>query len=270
MNREAHREDEVVLEIVDALARGDGPRGLSALERETTELWALLPYELKPVAPRPEVWEEIRGKLAGSTVVRFPERPSVAPALPPASRPAAAGRPTGWSTWALAAALAFCLVGVGYLLAKTEQQRTTIAELAAQLESADTRLAETVRARQQLDMITRVAQHVYPMHPTPTGPRHRTPVSGKVFVCGKHQQWYLNIQGLEAPPSGYEYCLWFETAEGKVPGGIVTVRDGVAELSAPHMPPGTKGFAVTLERANTHPEEPQGDVLLLAEESISL
>lgn len=268
MSRQAHREDEVVLEVVDALARGDQPRRGSALERETTELWALLPFELEPVAPRPEVWEEIRGRVGGSTVVRFPERPS-APA-PKERLPAPPPRRVAWGAWAMAAALALCLVGLGYLLARTEQQRTTIVQLAAELDSADARLADLERTRRQLDMVTRVAQHVYPMHPTLAESERRPQVTGKVFVCGQHQQWYLYIQGLETPPSGYEYCLWFETAKGKVSGGTVTVRDGVAELSAPHMPLGTKGFAVTLEKADTQPEEPQGDVLLLAEESISL
>ncbi|HEX9737008.1 MAG TPA: anti-sigma factor [Thermoanaerobaculia bacterium] len=263
MSREAHREDEVVLEIVDALARGDAPSAGSTLERETTELWALLPYELEPAPPRPEVWEEIRGRLASSRVVPFPERRQAAPP-PPAS-----ARRGGWGTSAMAAALAVCLLGLGYLLAKTEQQQTAIAELAARLAAADDRLAETSRARAQLDMITRVAQHVYPMHSTPTGSQRR-PITGKVFVCGQHQQWYLNVQGLEAPPPGYDYCLWFETAAGMVLGGTMTVRDGVAELSAPSMPPGTKGFAVTLEKTGSHREKPQGDVLLLGEESISL
>lgn len=267
MNEELNREERDLLAAVDAVARGDERPAPAPLAREVAELLALLPYELEPVTPRPELWARIRARLAGSTVVRFPER-AAAPAPPavPTYRHRAAGR----GLTAMAAVLALCLVGLGYLLATVRHQETTIAELTRALSATDTRLAEMTQARRQLDMITRVAQHVYPVRSTlPVAGRERS-ASGKVFVCGKHQQWYLNIQGLEPPPPGYEYCLWFETEDGKVPGGAVEVHDGVAELSAGTMPEGTKGFAVTLEEENSHPEEPRGAVLLRAEEEISL
>lgn len=268
MSAEFDRQDQALLEAVDCVARGDERGSETMLEREVTELLALLPYELEPVTPRPELREGIRDRIAGTTVVPFPER-AAAPPLP--SRPTSSGRAVRLGMLAMAAVLALCLVGLGHLLARTEQQQATIAELTQALATTDARLAEMARARDRLDMITRVAQHVYPMRPARPAAELRRAAFGKVFVCGEHQQWYLNIQRMEPPPPGHEYCLWFVTAEGMVPGGAVKVRDdGVAELAARSMPAGTRGFAVTLEVENSHSEEPQGDVMLLSDAGVSL
>ena len=170
----------------------------------------------------------------------------------------------------MAAVLALCVLGLGFFWATVRNQQSTIARLTSELDAAAARPAELTFARNQLDMITRVAQLYYPMRPSAPIAQRRQPASGRVFVCGRHQQWYLNLQGLEPPPAGYEYCLWFVTGKGMVMGGAVELRAGAAELSAPTMPEGTRGFAVTLEKKSTPHDEPRGDILLLGEEAVSM
>ncbi len=265
MNKETNQEDRVILDVLDRLAPDpETTREEAGLRREYTELVGLLPYELEPAAAPAEVWEGIRARLdtAPPSVVRFPrlrERPAVTRA------PARHG--ASWGAIAMAAALAACLVGVGYLLARTQLQQSTIERLTADLDAAGARETLLARDADQFEMITRVARHIYPMRPVATV---RQPMTGNVFVCGQHQQWYLNVQGLGQPPADHEYLLWFITDQGMVMGGTVTIHGREAELSAQSMPAGTRGFAVTLERRGARRDAPRGDVLLRGDEALSL
>ncbi len=262
MNKVLNQEDRVILDVLDRLAPDpETAREETALAREYTEILGLLPYELEPAAPSPEIWERIRSRLepTAPSVVRFPRR---------RQSPAPARRARGWRVTALAAAFAVSLVGAGYLLTRTESQQSTIDRLTSDLEAAETREMALERDVDQFEMITRVARHIYPMRPAAAVARQT--MTGNVFVCGQHQQWYLNVQGLSEPPADHEYLLWFITEGGMVPGGTVTLQAGEAELSAPSMPVDTRGFAVTLERRDTRHDEPRGDVLLLGEQALTL
>lgn len=270
MSMDSSREDRTLLETWDRLSR-DGEAALEQNEadRESAELFALLPYELEPVVPRREVWERIRAGIAAEAparsepnVVRFPNRSEPAAGAAPASRTAPAGR----STWAMAAVLAVCLVGVGYLWATVRFQSSAIARLESDLTAAQAVNAEMTRIHDQYAMINRVARLYYPLRPM-SASLSQDPVIGRVWVCGQHQQWLLNVEGLKPAPPGYEYRFWFETADGKVAAGSVKVVDGEARLSAPSMPVGTRGFSVTLERKDSEAERPQGEVLLSGEQA---
>lgn len=274
---ELHREpDPEERAILEALARVTGDAGPAPdlgdpspvdedQVRGYVELLGLLPYELEPATPRPETRAEIFARL-GEESAPAPALPRPAPVPPPAA---------GWVPYALAAALAFCLLGVGYLAGKIDQQATTIARLESELRRpASPGLAalqtELDAMERHFHMVTAIARHAYPMKSiqSPGG----GPLDGVVYVCGQHQRWYLNVQGLEPAPSGREYHLWFLTDRGAVDGGVVRVGDdGVTEMEAQSMPDGTHGFAVTLEDAETTPlDEPEGMMVLLAEESVSL
>lgn len=272
MSMDSSREDRTLLETWDRLSRaGEAALNESEPDRESAELFALLPYELEPVVPRRDVWERIRAGIAAEAparsepkVVRFPQRSEPPAGAAPASRTPLAA-PASRGGWAMAAALAVCLLGVGYLLATVRFQSSAIERLESDLTAAHAANAEMTRIRDQYAMINRVARLYYPLRPMSASPS-RDPVIGRVWVCGQHQQWLLNVEGLKPAPPGYEYRFWFETGDGKVAAGSVKVVDGEARLSAPSMPVGTRGFSVTLERQDSEAERPEGEVVLRGEE----
>ena len=284
MRTESRHEDQVTLELLDRLSRdAEGALEEASLVREYAEVLALLPYELEPVKPRPEVWQSIQGSLAaqteespssaaGNKLVMFPQltqateaeatvpRPSPQPVSTPAP---AAGRLSGRGYLALAAVLGTCLLGLGYLFAQTRFQASTIEQLRGSLNTAQ---AQSVQVEDNYSMVTRTARRYYPLRPVSLAPREE-PVYGRVWVCGRHQQWLLNVEGLQPPPAGYEYHFWFETDSGQVDGGVVRVRAGEVQMAAPNMPLGTRGFSVTLEQEGTRPTQPQGERVLEAQEA---
>lgn len=277
--------------------RGDGTTESAAgrpaedtdLVREHHELLGLLAYELEPRTPSPAVRQNVLATIAGTidsevarekhradeTVLAAEERFAARrPALPSA---ATVRRPRYRLAGALAAALALCLVGLGYLAGQLGHQRDVIARLDQELEQrADDRRAvgglldQLADSERKLRMITRVARRAYPMQtvqPVSHGPRP----NGIIFVCGNHQRWYLNVDGLEPPPAGREYRLWFLTDHGTVPGGLLHVEPGESsELEDQQMPPGTRGFSITLEPEGEAGQEPRGEMVLLGEDSVSL
>ena len=291
----------------------------SALAREHLEVFGLLPYELDPAEPSPDVRQRILSRIAAAvdsgrrvddltlvqsvrremvtvepepsvgavdrTLVRMPapQAPandiadvetlasaSVLPHVAPSPPPRAS---SGWGTFAMAAALGICLLGMGFFSGKMFEQTATIERLSHDLQSAIERenalradVDEMTRMRNNFQMITSVARQVYPMHPASTAAATGT---GTVYVCGRHERWYLNLHGLEPPPSGHEYQLWFMTEKGLVPGGTVAIGTDSGELGAPTMPRNTQGFAVSLETAGFH-SEPEGSLLLIGDKPVSL
>ena len=268
-----HEEDRMTSELLDRLNR-DGEAALVEAARVVgyAELVALLPYELEPVQPGGEVWRQIEARVAEvgteapsesvPTLVAFPKRPEpMAEPRRDTSRPlpGKASRPVGGGALAVAASLALCLLGLGYLFARTQHQQSTI----DQLRSVE---ARSLEVSHYYDMVRRTARQYYPLRPVSLSPREE-PFYGRVWVCGMHQQWLLNIEGLKPAPAGHEYRFWFDTEEGKADGGRVVVVDGEAQLAASSMPLGTKGFAVTLEPEGSRAPKPQGRVILRAQEA---
>jgi len=284
MNADLDPDDRAILEAVESLGMADTADIAGVHLRAYTELFALLAYTAEPATPRPETKARILAGLPGAesrldlasvsemTLVKFPARTAVAASS--AASVAAAARPPR-AAFALAAALAFCLLGMGYFFGRTQEQRVTIARLEGDLDAAEARAAvlqiqsaDLERIREHFEMITRVARHAYPMRPMENGSPSR-PLNGTVFVCGQHQQWYLNVRGLRPAPPAHEYHMWFVTAKGMIDAGAVEIKDGTAELNAPNMPVGTKGFAITLETAGPH-AKPQGALLLLGDRPVAL
>ena len=187
-----------------------------------------------------------------------------------------------WLSGLLAASLALCLVGLGFLAGRSSEQQATIDRLDQEI----TRLAqgqgsvdlpvegllnELSATRRKLEMVTRVAHRAYPMDTiVPADPGAPQP-DGMIYVCGAHQRWYLNVEGLEPAPAGKEYRLWFLTEKGPVAGGTLDVESGLpAEREASSMPLGTRGFSITLEAADDPADVPGGMMVLLGEDSVSL
>lgn len=181
--------------------------------------------------------------------------------------------------WALAAALAFCLVGLGYLYGQINAKNAVISMQKERLESTQSLESELERTRSDLArmqdslaMVASVAQTAYPLRPVaanmPTG--QGTP-RGKVFVCGQHQRWYLSMNDLKPAPEGMEYHLWFQTQDGMVDAGKFEVRHGLAAMRDLSMPEGTQGFEITLEPAGGGDgEAAPGKTIMIGDRPVSL
>ena len=268
-------------------ATGQEPRLLpggegadAALVREYTELLGLLPYDLATEAPptglRKRILERISGAGVSASRVSEGRATGDPESMPLAELPVAAtsARPA-WGNFALAAVFAACLLAVGFLGGLVWKQSQQIDRLAVQLAVAEEG-SEFVTIRQQLetvqsrlDMITTVARRAYPLR-TVSHTDAAARAEGIVYVCGRHQQWYLNIQGLEPPAGSQVYRLWFMTREGKKDGGVIDVRpDRSSEREDFSMPEGTIGFEVTLENSGS-PDELESLTILLGESPINL
>ena len=246
----------------------------AGLVREYTELLGLLPYELPAETPPARVKQAIMAQIGASgidtsgTVAASPVVPFERPAP---RRETPAPRPI-WR-FAQAAVLAAALLGLGFLSATVRQQDRQIARLSERAGASALDRSKALEARQEIqtlrsriDMITTVARQAYPLRTVSQVDSMKKP-EGIVYVCGLHQQWYLNLRGLEPPADGGEYHLWFMTENGKVDGGVLEVRDDTSsEMEAQTMPPGTHGFLVTLEKRN----EPESLTILLGESAINL
>lgn len=312
-------EDMVVERALERLESGWDPQGSAVADsgdteiREQLEAMAMLAYGLEPQAPAADVkqslMEQIRGGRveAADSARRRPEDMTLQHATVPSDGPVetiredydaadktlmmgvpaevVSMRPTpvrsGFSTttWALAAALAFCLVGLGYLYGQVNAKNVVIAMQQERLESSremesdmEKAQADLRRLTDNLMMVTRVAQTAYPLRPSITtvgAPGTGRPPAGKVFVCGQHQRWYLSMTDLETPPDGYEYHLWFLTQEGAVDAGSFEVTAGAAGMQDLTMPDGTEGFQITLEPIGGG-EAPSGKTIMIGDRPVSL
>jgi len=293
-NGETSSEDRTILAAVESLEQGTAsfraPRGDEAAEtlgRLYTEVLGLLPYDLEPVAPAPEVRERLMAAIHGDETQpaggaippalaavppRSPveARPRSGPVAPPAvlRRPA----PRRWPL-ALAATLCFLLLGLsGWLYLQVGQQRRTIAQLQNELSAERNRTEEAAAAarrvegdlREKFALVTSRAVQVSPMRPS--GPAPLQPgARGVLFVAADHQHWYLSLEGLQPAEQGKTYKLWFVADQGTVSAGSFTARPGApVELSSKTMPAGTKGAMVTLETDPAAPA-PAGPEILRAE-----
>ena len=286
-NGETSSEDLTLLAAVEALERGTGspaPRPGQSAETETlsrlyTEVLGLLPFELDPVAPSPEVRTRLMALVHGDETQPAAEpAPAAVPPRPSpetrAPRPMSPGRPVAAlvrrpSRWplALAAALALTAIGLsGWLYLQglqLGQQRQTIAQLrqevAAERARTEKALAEArdlqgaskgdlADLREKFALVTSRGVAVAPMRPMGRPPR-QPQARGILFVAANHQHWYMSLEGLRPAEPGQTYKLWFLADQGPVDAGSFTARPGEPiELSSKHMPAGTRGAMVTLEQ----------------------
>jgi hypothetical protein len=181
------------------------------------------------------------------------------PVRPPMAGAAAARRPPRRWPLALAASLAFLLLGVsGYLYSRSLQDRATIARLdrdlarersqAAQASAQASRLESySLNLREKMALVTSptvAVSALRPMGRPPLQPAAR----GLLFVAADHQHWYLSLRGLQPVEGGRLYKLWFMADQGPVDAGSFTVLPGAPiEMSSKEMPAGTRTAVITLE-----------------------
>ncbi|NJL08230.1 MAG: hypothetical protein HC900_08140 [Methylacidiphilales bacterium] len=180
----------------------------------------------------------------------------------------------------MAAALGGCILGMGWLSWRLNEQQTMIAQLSQRLETADRGASEArsrvettqtrlETARRRLDMVTTTARRVYALQPQKTETTPEAP-HGVIFVCGYHQQWYMSLQNLAPPRPNQQYFLWFlDAANQPLEGRAIELEGTNAELDARSMPPGTRAFMVTLEPTGGG-VRPEGEVVILGDKSVAL
>jgi Anti-sigma-K factor rskA len=294
-NGESSSEDLTILAAIESLERGTGsfraPRGdesAETLARLYTEVLGLLPYELAPEEPSPEVRKRLLDAIHGDETqpaavpmtAAVPPRSTaeVRPLRPVLAAPPVAVRRRAPRRWplALAAALCFLLLGLSawLYLQLGEQRRTTARlqdELFAERSRAKEAAAEARRSqssdqdlRQTLALVTSRAVQVSSMRPAGAAPL-QPGARGVLFVAADHQHWYLSLDGLQPAEPGKAYKLWFVANGGTVSAGSFTARPGApVELSAETMPGGTTSALVTLED-DPSASAPAGPEILRAE-----
>lgn len=283
MTSDAHHGDALLERVNASLEAGtppEGEDGEAELARATVEALCLLPYALEPQAPP----ERLRGAIlaaARAETQSEAEAPAVAPPAPAAATFSTLRIERSWIPVALAALLAICVLGLGIfaaqLSARVGAQEKLIAELAHDLETSSdgARVAELERQlddlSQRFRMITVTAAQVYSIRPQQAA-LERSNARGVMYTCSNHQRWYVNLQGLEPAPPGFEYHLWFLTERGPVGVRTFEVEPGrPAEMADQSMPAGTRGVAVSLEIADHSPAgAPSGPILLKGEDSMLL
>ncbi len=275
------------LESLESLdPSGQPDRALDAEAREYLEIMGLLPYALEEEAVRPSLKDEILAQVGGVAVTPSQEmeersvaqnQPAEGRTLDASNRFQSAYEPApvskgGPLTWALAAMLGVCLLGLTFLFGRVQEQTALIAELQHESEhhGASANLAPGTPMHDQFEMIRTIAPQVYPLQPSLNQP---APVNarGMIYVCPNHQRWYLSVKGLPPSPEGQEYRFWFMTEDGAVSAGPLNVEsEAPIVLEASSMPEGTEGFTLTLEPKEGSGSMLQDRVVLKADEAISL
>lgn len=283
------REIRSILEALEGAPAGEGPRGEPDEESETlvrlySEVLGLLPEELEPVTPSPEVKQRLMRAIGQGPAAAVPPRSPVEP-LPgprpvrPASGPVTLPRQRA-RRWPIALAAAVAVLSLGFsawLFFGLREQGETIARLTRELAAArsqaeraeaaqaqaDRAFAELVTVREQLQLVTSPAVEVGAMRPAGSQPL-QPQARGVLFVAADRQHWYLCLEGLRPAEQGKAYVLWFVAGDNPVASGAFTASaEGPVELRDARMPVGTNQVVVTLED-DPKAQKPGGPAILQA------
>jgi uncharacterized coiled-coil protein SlyX len=279
VNVDPSPEDRTILAALEELETGAGepaPSGEGTEADETlarlyTEVLGLIPYELEPAAPRPEVKSRLLSAVRGDEtlpgdktqemeplpappVVSAPvPRPVISREMPAARGVAMSARRRSVWPMALAAALILALGGLcGWLFLRQARMEETIASLeralATQRQDAEQSVAgmqsAMERMRVNFSLVTAPAVKASPLRPVDPKSQAR----GILFVAADNQHWYLAVHDLPPAPPGRDYQLWWVAAEGTLSGGVFDIDAGERkELYSETMPAGTRDVMITLE-----------------------
>ncbi|HVR96229.1 MAG TPA: anti-sigma factor [Thermoanaerobaculia bacterium] len=290
MSEETLREDQAILDALEAPDGGLSVRSRTArdetedtLARLYTEVLGLIPCELEPVAPRPEVKQRLMAAIAGAPQAQAapasPERPAVASTPTPAPKPYAPPPPVRRARrWPLALAASLALVFAGLLgvlapvlfeqqreIAALRQERDVFRKGLDQAKQQEAQVSGDMdRMRQGMKIVTSPALLAAPLRPSGASPQPNA--RGTMFVAADHQHWYLTAHGLEPSSPGQSYQLWFVAGPQTVSGGTFTARPGEpVTLSSESMPEGTTAAVVTVEDADGSAQPTGPEVLRAAQ-----
>ena len=297
MNEDFTSEDRTILAVLESLERepgeplvaGEASETAETLARLYVEVLGLVPCELEPVAPRPEIKARLLSTIQAAAVEEdetlpmpppvkrelpaprpSPSRPAISRGTSPAPRAAMAQRRRSAWPMTLAASLIVALGGFsGWLLTEQTRLKGTIADLqgevAAERLKAEQAMVEmrtaTERMRENFQLVTTPAVTVSPLRPVGEA---ASPARGLLYIAADHQHWYLALHDCPPAGPGRDYQLWWVTDGGIYSGGTFDPRAGEkVELYSKTMPDDTTNVMVTLEteggaRAPTGPEVLRG------------
>lgn len=281
MNEDFSSEDRTILAVLESLQRqpgeplvsGETTESAETLARLYVEVVGLVPSELEPVAPRPEIKARLLATIQPAAVEEdetlpmpapvkrelpaprpSPSRPAISRPASPAPRGAMAQRRRSAWPMTLAASLIVMLGGLsGWLLTEQTRLKGTIADLQGDLAVEQLRAGQaavemrtaTERMRENFQLVTTPAVTVSPLRPVGD---ETSPVRGLLFVAADHQHWYLALHDCPPAGPGRDYQLWWVTDGGIYSGGTFDPRAGEkVELYSKTMPADTRDVMITVE-----------------------
>ncbi|MFP3940855.1 MAG: anti-sigma factor [Thermoanaerobaculia bacterium] len=267
------------------------------LQRLYVETLGLIALSEEPVAPADGAKERLMSAVSASRtaqgegaarpaeVVAFGSRGGQQGEAPRDGRASGTGGPeaapgTRRRPWlaAMAAGLLAAALGLsGWLAVELQQTRVALerlqqehVRLADRLDRQDELVQRVGSSANLLSVVSRPGVELCPLRPVGDQP----PVPGAfavVYMPPDSEEWYLAASNMEAARGGV-YAVWFNTAEGPVPVGIL---QGGPDASLQFVPPrledhgGMVSIAVTLEPA-PGVEEPSGPVVLYGDDRVSV
>lgn len=302
------REDQTILAALEELTTREpftGPRTLprepedqadETLRRLYTEVLGLLPLELDPLEPRPEVRDALMARVAEMRARRESGEGAAGAVVPFAgtsgslgARETTAPQASSVRRWRLAAGLAagialVSLLGALFfglrlgqaesLLARAEVEREALLERLDELDQERVSRAALERRFAQLGEAMTIATtrgvEVCALRPAGDDPL-QPEAFAVLFMAPDREDWYLNANGLERPGTGAVYKVWFNTAQGVVDGGILDpegrtdLHFGIERLGQEMM----LSVAVTIEE-DPHAEAPQGPMVLYGDDKMQV
>jgi hypothetical protein len=259
-----HLEDRVILAALEGepledgrlrplVPRAAGDESAETLERLYVELLGVIPQELDPIPPRPELKRSLMARIAAEPAAAEPA--AAEPAAEPAEtvRPAAAVAPhprfaprterprRSWAYLAAAAMVLLALGGFFFLYGELVEGRQTIAQLEQERQRAE-------KLEQELVAVERQLQHT------------TAKLQGEIVAANTQVEFLLGIRGdltdamrrlsVQAPET-IEYCplrpVGAEPVQPRAAGSLVLVMsDGRWYLKIRNLQPAEAGKVYTL------------------------
>lgn len=310
MSDTKHLEDRVILAALEGEPLEDGrlrplvPRvagdeSAETLERLYVELLGVIPQELDPIQPRPELKQSLMARIAAESAAEPAETVRPAAAVAPHPRFASRAEPPRRS-WAYLAAAAMVLLALGgffFLYGELVEGRQTIAQLEQERQRAEQLEQELVAVERQLQHTTAKLQgeivaantqvefllgirgdltdamrrlsvqapetiEYCPLRPVgaePVQPR----AAGSLVLVMSDGRWFLKIRNLEPAEAGKVYTLWIlderDVPLARMP--FVAGPDQQIELARQGIPMGLETALVTLE-PSAETDRPTGPRIL--------
>ncbi len=281
-NEEKTSEERAILELMERLgpdlAEAPGPGEEAAgtpdeVRRSYLETLGALGAAGPRVTPPAQIKERLMAQVRGESGTLKPPATVLAVA-----RIAALERRSRWMV-RIAAALAIALLGLAaWQFRRLENQRHTIANLEAQLDSLRVEQVELASARglltdlrQRLTMVTTTGAEFCLLKPYGAQPSHPG-ARGTLVVSSDRSGWYLRVAGLEPCAGGRIYHLWFVTDGGTLRAATFDGMPSGAEMELSEgdaVPVELRAVKVTLESGPDSPG-PTGEPILYADEAMQL
>lgn len=250
--------------IVRPVSEGDEVP-VETLERIYTELLGLIPAELEPVEPRPELKDRILERVAAdpqarpaATVTPHPRfLEARAGAAETETTPKEPRRGRSLRPWLLAAVVALAAIGASFFFYSElrQEQQETIAALQQQLDATSQRVellaegrVDVVEALRALSVSAPEAVDVCPLQPVGAEPV-QPEAQGSLVLAMSQGRWYLRARDLAPTEGTRTYVLWFLDVDGQ-PIQRVALKPGddrAVELRAEGIPMSLDAATITLE-----------------------